>query len=139
MGQANLWNRGTHLNGAPGVSGLGGLGYRVRGLMVAFLAVGAAALALGVSAASATTWNLPATDLSAAGQGAGELCALVLHLQQHGVLGPQPLDVVRRERKLARLGAVVPDHRDSALAHEWLEETGVFRLGVWKRALTLLS
>ncbi len=72
MGQANLWNRGTHLNGAPGVSGLGGLGYRVRGLMVAFLAVGAAALALGVSAASATTWNLPATDLSAAGQGAGE-------------------------------------------------------------------
>ena len=70
MGQANLGNRGTLLNGAPGASGFGGLSHRVRAVTVTFLAVGAATLAIGISAASATTWNLPATEISAAGEAA---------------------------------------------------------------------
>ncbi len=70
MGRTSPGNEGTHQNGASGASGASGFGCRVRMVTVAFLTVGAVTLALGVSAASATTWNLPATDISAAGQDA---------------------------------------------------------------------
>ena len=68
MGQANLGSRGDCRNRGPVASGFGGSGCRVRAVMVTFLAAGAAVLAVGIPAASATTWNLPAANLSAAGQ-----------------------------------------------------------------------
>jgi hypothetical protein len=70
MGQATAGNRAHDFTRVAGSSEISGLVCRVRAVLVATLALGAALVALGVPAASATTWNLPATDLSASGRNA---------------------------------------------------------------------
>ena len=70
MGQATAGNRAHVPTRVAGSSEISGLVCRVRSVLVATLAVGAALVTLGAPAASATTWNLPATDLSASGRDA---------------------------------------------------------------------
>ncbi len=70
MGQATAGNRVYIPTRVASSSEISGLVCRVRVVLAATLAVGAALVALGVPAASATTWNLPASDLSAAGDDA---------------------------------------------------------------------
>ena len=72
MRRADMASRVMCSAGAPRARVAGCFTARLRTVAVTLLAVGAATLALATPAAQADSWNIPPTDVSAAGQDTGE-------------------------------------------------------------------